>query len=235
VADGDVIGESMALVAGALAQIRAGFDMLLEVELAPLTAPQITAVIGELEVECRRREAVDQRLIAQVGERNIAGDYGATSTLALLVDLLRISPREAKARVARTRDMGPRRVLSTGEVLAPILPLIAAAQRDGSISAEHASVISRAIEAIPDRLAAQFTSLVEATLVDQARHLDPARVARAGQLLLARIDQDGVEPREEEPSAAAISGSATTVTARAARLDRPDHQRRPTTDPTPVA
>ncbi|HZZ97309.1 MAG TPA: DUF222 domain-containing protein, partial [Jatrophihabitantaceae bacterium] len=193
-----MIGESMALVAGALAQIRAGFDMLLEVELAPLTAPQITAVIGELEVECRRREAVDQRLIAQVGERNIAGDYGATSTLALLVDLLRISPREAKARVARARDMGPRRVLSTGEVLAPILPLIAAAQRDGSISAEHASVISRAIEAIPDRLAAQFTSLVEATLVDQARHLDPARVARAGQLLLARIDQDGVEPREEE-------------------------------------
>jgi hypothetical protein len=193
-----MISESMALVAGALAQIRAGFDTLLQVDLTPLTAPQMTSVLEELEVECRRRESVDQRLIADVGVRNIAGDYGATSTLGLLVDLLRISPREAKARVARARDMGPRRAPCTGEPLQPILPLVAAAQQAGSISAEHASVIARAIEAIPAHLAAKFTGLVEATLVDQALHLDPGQVAKGGQLLLARIDQDGVEPREEE-------------------------------------
>ena len=196
-ADGDLISDAAAKAAAGLAQIRAGFDTLLQVDLDPLTAPQLTSVTDELEVECRRRESVDQRLIAQVVERNIAGDYGATSPVALLVDLLRISPAEAKARVARARDMGPRRNLG-GEPLPPILPVIAAAQRDGSISAEHASVIVKTIEAIPDRLAAQFTGLVEATLVDQARHLDPARVAKAGQLLLAHIDQDGVAPREEE-------------------------------------
>ena len=142
--------------------------------------------------------AVEHRLIAAVVERNIAGDYGATSPAALLVQLLRICPAEAKARVARARDLGPRRVPSSGELLDPILPTIAAAQRAGDISTEHASVIVKAVEAIPDRLAAQFTELVETTLVDVARHHHPGQVARAGWALLARIDHDGIEPREEE-------------------------------------
>jgi hypothetical protein len=197
VADGDLIGEAAAAAFAAVAQQRAGQDVLLSVDLDAMSAPELTALIEAREAARRADEAVDQRLVAQVGVRNVAGDYGATSTLGLLVDLLRISPREARARIARARDMGPRRTLG-GEPLPPILPGIAAAQREGSISAEHAQVISKVIEAIPAHLAGEFTGLVETTLVDQARHLDPARVARAGMLLLARIDQDGVAPREEE-------------------------------------
>ncbi len=68
----------------------------------------------------------------------------------------------------------------------------------GQISAEHASVIVKAIDAIPSHLAAQFSGLVETTLVEQARHLHPGEVAKAGLVLLARIDQDGVAPREQD-------------------------------------
>ena len=100
--------------------------------------------------------------------------------------------------MARARDLGPRRVPSSGEVLEPILPVIAAAQRDGQISVEHATVIVKAVDAIPDRLAAQFSGLVETTLVEQARHLHPGEVAKAGLVLLARIDQDGLAPREQD-------------------------------------
>ena len=165
----------------AIGQLRAGFDALLAVNLDAMSAPELTAVLDELETECRRRAAVDHRLIAAVVERNIAGDYGATSPAALLVQLLRISPAEAKARVARARDLGPRRVPSSGELLDPILPIIAAAQQAGDISTEHASVIVKAVEAIPDRLAAQFTELVETTLVDVARHR-PSRPGRQGRV-----------------------------------------------------
>jgi hypothetical protein len=125
----------------------------------------------------------------------------------LLVELLRVSPREARARVARARDLGPRRAV-TGEPLAPILALLGEAQRDGTISAEHAGVIVRAVGAVPDRYAGEFSglveralverALVERALVEQALHVHPGQVAKAGQVLLARIDQDGVEPREQE-------------------------------------
>jgi hypothetical protein len=39
----------------------------------------------------------------------------------LLISLLRISPREAKARVERAQDVGPRRAI-TGEPLGPVFP-----------------------------------------------------------------------------------------------------------------
>ncbi len=55
-------------------------------------------------------------------------------------------------------------------------------------------MIVKAVDAIPSHLAAQFSGLVETTLVEQARHLHPGEVAKAGLVLLARIDQDGLAP-----------------------------------------
>jgi hypothetical protein len=93
--------------------------------------------------------------------------------------------------------MDPRRAVN-GEQLEPILPKVAEAQRAGAISGEHATVISRAIDKIPDSLAAQFAPIVEHALVQQARHVHPGQVAKAAEILLARIDPDGIEPRDEE-------------------------------------
>jgi hypothetical protein len=56
----------------------------------------------------------------------------------------------------------------------------------------------RAVDRIPDRFAAEFAGIVEHGLLAQARHGHPGEVAKAGEVMLARIDQDGQDPREDE-------------------------------------
>lgn len=184
-------------IGDAIAMIRAGFDALFTSTLSSLSSSELTAVMVELEVERRRGDSFDQHLIAEAAERGTAGEYARTSTVDLLMELLRVSPREAKARVARARDMGPRREL-TGQPLEPSFVLVSGAQRSGAISAEHASVITNAVDRIPVHLAMDFTDVVERALVETALHVDPRELAKAGERLLARIDQDGNEPREAE-------------------------------------
>ena len=90
--------------------------------------------------ERRRLEPLDHQLAAEVTARRMTSDYGRYFTADLMTGLLRISPREAEARVKAARDLGPRRELS-GALLDPILPVVASAPRDGTNSAAHANVI----------------------------------------------------------------------------------------------
>src|SRR3954454_9227461 len=94
-----------------------------------------------VELEQRRRHlaAEEHVLIAEIDARGIAHERGMRSTAVLANRLLRISPGEARARVAAAAELGPRRGLS-GEVLEPIYPLLAAAQAEGVISTQHAKV-----------------------------------------------------------------------------------------------
>jgi hypothetical protein len=177
--------------------MRAAVDALLAVELSAASGGEVAGVMAELEVERRRLEAVDLRLIAEAGERGLAGDYGRTSTADLLVTLLRVSPAEAKARVGRARDLGPRRALS-GELLAPQLPVAAAAVRTGELSAAHVAVITECLERIPAPIAHEVTPIAERMLVEAARHEHPRQLAKTAALLLARVHPDGAEPRDGE-------------------------------------
>jgi Domain of unknown function (DUF222) len=132
-----------------------------------------------------------------VSERGIAGDYARTSPTDLLVTTLRVSPTEARARLARARDLGPRRSV-VGEALDPILPAAAAAVQAGEISGAHASVITRCIEQIPARIAHEAAPVAERMLVEAARHQQPTALAGTARLLLLRLDPDGAEPRDEQ-------------------------------------
>ncbi|MGA9857609.1 MAG: DUF222 domain-containing protein, partial [Solirubrobacteraceae bacterium] len=135
-------------VVEAVGLLRAAVDALLAADLTALSSTELTALLSAVEVQRRRGEAVDQRLLAEAVERGVAGEFGRTSPVDLLVELLRVSPREATARVGRARDLGPRRAVS-GERLEPVLPVTAAAVAEGVLGAEHASVIVRAVAAIP--------------------------------------------------------------------------------------
>ena len=141
--------------------------------------------------------AVDQVVIAELDERQLAGDFGRTSTADLLGELSRLSPAEAKARVRAAHDMGPRREFS-GAPLAPLFARVAEAQRDGLISAAHARVITGCIDALPSHLAYELAGPVEQFLVEHALHLDPKRLAVAARRLLATVDPDGAAPRDED-------------------------------------
>src|SRR3954449_1455209 len=127
-------------VSAAVAQLRAGVDALLDVPVDGLAATELTAVLESLEVERRRLEAVDQRLLAAASSAGVASLFGQPGLAAVLTSLLRIDPREARARVSRAVDLGPRRAL-TGQPLDPILPSTAEAVAPGGVSAAQADVI----------------------------------------------------------------------------------------------
>lgn len=180
----------------AVVPLRAGVDTLLAQDLTRLPSAELVAMLAAQEVQRRRQEAVDQRLIAEIAERRLAGDYGRTSTADLLVTMLRVSPAEAKARVGRAQDLGPRRAM-TGEPLQPILPIAAAAVAAGEISAAQVAVISECLDAIPAAISHEVVPVAEAMLVEAARHENPKLLRQTAALLLARIDPDGIEPREQ--------------------------------------
>lgn len=166
--------------------LRTAVDGLLSAELGTLSGIEVMGLLEAIEVQRRRLEAVDQRLLAEAGERRLAGDYARSSVEELLVARLRVSPTEAKARVIRAQELGPRRAL-TGEPLQPILPVVADAVRAGEISAAHAAVISRCLDEIPGVIAAEACPVAEQLLVEAARHEHPRQLAKTTQLLLARI------------------------------------------------
>src|SRR3954453_9060614 len=103
-------------VMAAVAQLRAGVDALLAAPMEGLAATELTALLQTLEVERRRLEAVDPRLMAAGSTAGVAAACGQPGLAPVLSSLLRIDPREARARVGRAVDLGPRRALS-GEPL----------------------------------------------------------------------------------------------------------------------
>lgn len=179
-----------------LAQLRAGVDVLLAGSLDELTGVEIADLLESLEVQRRRLEAVDARVVAAIEERGVAGEFGRTSTVDLLATRLRVDSREAKHRVARARVLGPRRTL-TGDALPSLLPATAEALAAGEVSGAHATVIAATLDAL-DHLptAAEIAGPVENFLVDAARQESPRALDRTAALTLARLDPEGVEPRE---------------------------------------
>jgi hypothetical protein len=75
---------------------------------------------------------------------------------------------------------------------------VAAAVRAGEVSAQHVEVISAALDRVWLVAKPEVVPVAEELLVPAARHEHPRQLAKTAQLLLARLDPDGLEPREEE-------------------------------------
>ncbi|MEO9139186.1 MAG: DUF222 domain-containing protein, partial [Jatrophihabitans sp.] len=178
------------------ALLRTAVDGLLACALGAVPSTDLVGVLSAVETQRRRLDAVDAQLLAEISERGVAGDYGRTSTADLLTHTLRVAPAEAKQRVARACDLGPRRGLS-GQPLPPILPAAAEALITGDISAAHTTVITDCLDAIPPGLTVEASGVAERFLIDAARHEDPRALRHTAALLLARLDPDGSEPRDD--------------------------------------
>src|SRR3954465_6637785 len=93
----------------AVALLRAGVDALLGAAVEGLSPTDLASVLESVEVQRRRLEAVDQRLLAAASTAGVAAAFGQAGVADVLTSLLRIDPREARARVGRAVDPGPRR------------------------------------------------------------------------------------------------------------------------------
>lgn len=184
-------------VQAVLRRLRAAVDDVLELDLGRLDRDGLLALCTAVEVQTRRLAVADHRRIAELETRHLGVELGARTTANLLHQLLRISAGEARARVVAAAEFGPRQAL-TGEPLPALLPTVAAAQAAGVISAAHARVIAAGISALPAEVEFEHGRALEANLVDQARHLDPAALASQVKRLLERLNPDGPEPDERE-------------------------------------
>ena len=140
--------------------------------------------------------------LAEVDSRRLAAQAGFRSTASLVGELVHLSKTEARLRAEQATKLGTRRGL-TGEPLAPELPETAAALAAGEIGPAHVRIIIETMDAVPASTSAAQRAEVEADLVKYARRFGPTDLAKLGQHMLAHLDPDGPEPRDDEPAPAA--------------------------------
>ncbi|HEY5822409.1 MAG TPA: DUF222 domain-containing protein, partial [Propionibacteriaceae bacterium] len=87
-----------------------------------------------------RLSLIDHRIIRDGQARDLPGRLCQTSMVTVLAAALRISGAEASRRVRATEQVGDR-VTMLGEPLAPVRPVLAAAQRAGEVTPDQVQVI----------------------------------------------------------------------------------------------
>lgn len=154
-----------------------------------LTNPERLRLLEVLEQEMRRLQAPRHQLINQVAAESDSTELGGKLAWAL-AGRLHISRAEAGRRVAEAADLGPRRAM-TGESLAPGLPATVAAQRDGSIGAEHAGVIRRFFHQLPECVDIGTREQAQKHLAAHASQFRPDQLAKLADHLMTCLNPDG--------------------------------------------
>jgi hypothetical protein len=159
--------------------------------------------VRDIEVVSRMLHAVMLQTVAELESRNIAATTGFGTTKRLLAGMLQLSATEAGIRVTHATQLTARRTLS-GEVLPPVLAHTAAALAAGQIGVGQVRVIAETMAAIPASVSVEQREAAEADLARYAHSFAPASLSKIGRHILAHLDQDGPQPREEpEPAVAA--------------------------------
>ncbi|MGV9414206.1 DUF222 domain-containing protein, partial [Nocardia sp. NPDC003693] len=173
-------------------------ENLLELPMYSLPGNEVIEVMQELETSFRKLEAVKQRFALECAAQNLPSEAGVKNLTLFLQQTLRLSYAEAAARV-RNADL-----LSTVSVGSstrpPVLPLVAAAQRAGEVSADHIKAINDAMKQIPDAAGPEVKDRAEQHLTSYARQGDPKGVTKLGVHILAHVDPDGrlIEDRDRQ-------------------------------------
>jgi len=189
----------------AAAGLLAEFDLG---SLAHTSDEDVCLVVGAVEALARRVAAIQVMVAGEVAERSrrelgvagLAQKHGCVRPAALLELVARVSGAEAARRIQLGTALRAS-VTLTGEKLPPRCPGLAAAVADGTVGAESATVILRALDDVrrvahPDDLDAAEAGLVEHARVNPVQYVtDLALVVRD------RLDPDGILPREEETRA----------------------------------
>jgi hypothetical protein len=167
-----------------------GFDQLERAEKV--------AVWQRFEAFRNRLPVVDHRLIADAEANDLAKSYCNSTMTQFLVRVLQLSHREAVSRVRAAAAVGPRTSM-LGEQLEPLLPKLAALQRNGVVTAEKVQIMERAMDKLsrpgvdPDAV-----ETAEQLLADYAPVLGPKDLQRYAKSVIDAADPDGPEPIDDQ-------------------------------------
>jgi hypothetical protein len=166
--------------------------------LDQLHADQQVAVWRRFETIRNKLPLVDHRLIAAADAADLPREYCSATMTQFLVRVLQLSHGEAAARVRAAAAVGPRSTM-LGERLEPLLPQLAALQREGVVSAAKVQIVERALHTLSrPNLHPQAVQTAERLLTDQAAILAPAELHRFAQAVVAAADPDGPEPVDDQ-------------------------------------
>jgi hypothetical protein len=112
--------------------------------LEKLTAAEKITFWQDFETFRNRLPVIDHTLIADAEASTLAGEYAFNNLARFLVRMFQLSPTEAASRVRAAAAVGPRRSM-LGERLEPLLPRLAAMQRDGAVTTEKVQIVERAM------------------------------------------------------------------------------------------
>ena len=132
-------------------------------------------------------------VLAEARARGLDSRAGYRSLAELVKHVVRVDTGEAKRWVAQASALFPT-VTPTGAVVDAALPVVAAAVAEGVLSPTHLDVLVGAMASLPAE--------AEQILVDVARSTEPAGVRSVAAGIRARLDQDGPEPDDREPTQA---------------------------------
>jgi hypothetical protein len=173
------------------------FETIAAMSCDVLTATEKQRLLARLETHRRRLPAVEHPLINQLGTECAPETLGAATLAAALAMGLRITKAEAQRRIGEAGDLGQRNALS-GELLEPLLPTVAAGQRDGKIGVEHVKVIRDFLANLPDAIDYQTREESEKDLGRLAAEVGPTELRAAAGRLAYVLDQDGPAPTDAE-------------------------------------
>ena len=95
-----------------------------------------------------RLPLIDHGLIADAEAAIWPVSTASPTCTMLLTRRLQLSPAEAAARVRAAAAVG-HAPSHTGEALEPVLPNLAAAQREGAVTSEQVQIVERAMKKLP--------------------------------------------------------------------------------------
>lgn len=168
--------------------LAADLDRALELDFDALTPRECVALLGRCEVLRRRLPAVEHPMVNQVAAADPTEIGGKARWV--LADELRITRGEAGRRMTEAAQLGPRQAM-TGEPLEPLLPAVAAAQKNGQLGAAHLAVIRSFFDYLPDTIDAGTLTQAEHHLTELAGHYRPDQLATLAQRLADHLHPDG--------------------------------------------
>ena len=161
-----------------VSRVRARLEQESQSSLWSLSDDELIGMLGDLQALVAQTEALSLAAVREADRRDLGKTAGATSTSSWLSAALRIRPEKARRTVRLARDLDTDLVSTE------------AALRSGQISADHASVIARAVRDLPGEAGPQVRRRAEEFLLDRADTFHPKDLARLGRTILDVVDPD---------------------------------------------
>jgi len=174
------------------------------VDARALSDDGLIRVLGAVADLARAADALGSACAAELASRctgvpgdDPARDRGYPNPTRLVAETTRTRARTAHALITVGAAAAERGSL-TGESLPPRFAHLAAGLALATVGLEAAETIRRFLERVAPRVAAPALEAAERFLVEQAGEVGPERLTQLIALLEARLDPDGVRPREDE-------------------------------------